>query len=211
MKKITLFPILFISVLLYSKDPNYKNICIYKSSVDIIKKSPFYWYGIDVSMMRLVEGKRMDMKDRIAHQYCPAWINEFNDKGTKYRLSWYYENKNISIVADKFGVNRIDNIDLNSIVDYKKKAYSIDSITECLKSYKLDEKEGIGFVFILGNLIKEDEKVEGYSVFFDIKTREAMWVCRTYSNASGKGLTGHWSEGMFRCFGLFISEFYKYE
>lgn len=192
----------------FSKDP-FKSAWIYREKIDSIKNTQFYWYGIDVSIMRLVEGKRMDMKERVAHQYCPAWVNLFNEKGTDFRLSWYFENKKIKIESDGFGLQRVDHVNIESLVDYKLREYNYDTIYSNLKTYNLKQTEGLGFVFIVGNLIKDDEKTEGYSVFFDIKTRKPLWICKTYSGAGGKGLTAHWGEGMFKCFGIFISDFYK--
>ena len=69
-----------------------------------------------------------------------------------------------------------------------------EDIAKAVKSYKMENKSGLGAVFIVDRLVKQDKKGQGavYVVYFDVASREVLFTQRKVSNATGFGFRNYW-------------------
>lgn len=184
-------------------------VCLYQGNIQRVRNEPVYWYGLDLSHVRLVEGKRLNQKERIAHVECPAWVDFFREVYVELDLQKLLKNKMLVLRNEKFQFDRIDEIDTNQIVNYRDRDITLDTVKALIKAYNLAETTGVGYTLIVGNLNKEKECADAFTVFFDIASREPIWVCRVYDTPKGYGLKDYWGSAIHKCFLNFYTYFYK--
>jgi hypothetical protein len=170
---------------------------------EIVKQAEaINWYGLDLSMASLTNGKKSKDGELIRDTYCPAWITYFNDKIPPEKLEKrsYFGKK---VIYDPVSVqDRYKLLDTETWVTHYEKNINEEQIKDLIKSYELQEKEGIGCVLIVDNLNKPKERTTAYLTFFDIKSREIYWLIKSKAKADGWGMTGFWGQGLmgnFKC------------
>lgn len=156
----------------------------------------YTFYGIDFSKFKLINGKKMAQGEDIKNTFCPAWLAMFDEnkmhKHQKSRL--YVETLN----DERYPFQSEQYLKNNpaTIVNLYSIAWSVDTLELIVKDYQLTRKSGIGISFIISEFNKNEEQVKGYATFFDIDTRDLLYVFKAYGTASGVGMTNHWYKGL---------------
>ena len=84
-----------------------------------------------------------------------------------------------------------------------------------VKKYQLAEKEGIGLVFIVKSLDKRHQRVELCPVFFDIASKNVLWIRKTIGkgrngpieNRRPSGLDYYWRVRIFHAINRFMNKY----
>jgi len=143
------------------------------NSIDkVIKSDHFYYYGIDLSKVRLTNMNKMLESKSIKEKYAPAWITAAHKEVKIKDIKKYHKKDNVTykpgVVEKRFTLLSDDFVIAE---DY---SFPIDTVKNMIKKYELDETEGIGYVVIAENFNKPKERLYTYHVFFDIDTRELL-------------------------------------
>ena len=70
--------------------------------------------------------------------------------------------------------------DPSNIVDYQSTPWNADNLSLIVQDYQLERESGIGISYIIAEFNKNEETVIGYVTFFDIETRELMFVVKAH-------------------------------
>ena len=154
------------------------------------------FYGLDFSRLTLVNRQRMFDKKKIKNIYCPAWIIEFDETNSATYLRKKLKIENLQDKRYPFQSDQYLKREVDLIVSHNIPHFNIDSIKTVVSKYSLKQKRGIGLSFIITHFLKDEEEVKGYITFFDIGTRELLYVIESRAGAEGLGLTKHWSKGI---------------
>ena len=93
---------------------------------------------------------------------------------------------------DKAVVSQIERKD-GSEEEMVKPSHITDAdIAEMVKSFKLDAREGMGLVFVMDRLVKNQAVGCMYVVFFDIPSRKVIRSERVCGRAGGAGFRNYW-------------------
>jgi hypothetical protein len=143
---------------------------------DIVPIKTIMFYGIDFSNAKIIFEPPKHQKIIKHHLY-----DDFNDEflTDKFDKLKKYLGKQVIYQADiqkQREVLKDTLLTMGDSSDYQK----------IVKKYQLTEKEGIGLVFIVKYLDKRHQRVELYPVFFDIATKNILWIRKTI----GKGRNG---------------------
>jgi len=100
--------------------------------------------------------------------------------------------------------------DFNNFVDYGSFCISFEDLQSVVKSYVLNESQGLGMVINVVNFNKGREYSMAYVTFFDIGSRDILFAVLVTGEAGGGGMAGHWAGGIEKGVrGIFIDEIYK--
>jgi hypothetical protein len=172
----------------------------------VFDSDTIYYYGMDLSKVRLIDPALISNSESIKNTYCPAWINSILDEIKLNDIRKYHNKKQvIHILGD------VENRYLmlpNNFVISTEYSFPIDSVTAMIKSYKLNQKNGIGMVVIAESFNKTQESIFTYHVFFDISNRDILWAIKVQGKPKGIALSAYWGKGVAHNI-LFETQVYK--
>ena len=199
---------LFITHSGFTRDPQ---VIVDTDKKLVLEANEITFYGIDFSKLRLINPRKLDQGKLIKHTYCPAWIERFNDYFTEKKIYKMLSVQTLKDRRDPFQFEQSLKNNEKTTVSYNPPMLNIDSLNIIVGDYKLLENDGIGVSIIISEFRKQDEKVTGYITFFDIASRELLYVVKVHGKAGGKGMTTHWFEGYYEVWAHFIDDTYKKE
>ncbi len=160
------------------------------------KNTPLTWLGVDYSDVRYigtleVGASQLDDYAKVINDLILREPKKYNltsafDKDTVSSNLTYIEKVNAAMNTDK--VLSTDAADL--------KRYSIETITERVKSYKLNES-GIGLVFIVEAMSKTHEESPVWVTFVDMKSGAVLFSERVTGKPAGFGFRNYWAGAVY--------------
>ena len=197
----------------YNKENSNKYV-LYDYQFDILKvlnTNKIYYYGLDFSNTVLVNSKKIGTEDKLQSVF-PNLISKFEELKPPDRYLRDWLKKDEFILVQQNVQNRYKLIEKDWI-KFSPNNIDIEKVISIIKDYKsiITETEGVGFVVIVENFKKNNEKVTSISTFFDIKTGEILWASKTIGIANGAGFTKHWAIGIMSSLRNFIDKVYKDE
>lgn len=178
---------------------------------EVLLSQEFTFYGLDFSFLKLVNAEKMTEGESIKNTYCPAWIGEFDKEYTQKKVEGLL---NIEVVYDKrypFQSDQYVKNDANTIVSMYSVTMSTDALEAIVKDYSLEESSGIGLSMIVAELNKPDEDAISYITFFDISSRELLYVVEIKGSGSGMGMTKHWYYGIDNSFYDYFQNRFRFD
>lgn len=163
-----------------------------------------YWYGLDFSKSKMV-GNFSQFNDAgikngfdIQKIYFRAWNRTIVSEPEKYNLEKFF---GVSKVYYNLSATDAVNQDMDAskllILDMYSKELTPEEIQTCVSAYKLEQKNGIGIVFIIEKFDKYDEKGVMNVVYFDIATQKVLFSKRMYGEARGIGIKNYWIRSVY--------------
>ncbi|HSY62887.1 MAG TPA: hypothetical protein VK796_13475 [Cytophaga sp.] len=160
------------------------------------------WFGIDYSHAKIVGSLGLfggktpvspaDLRDR----YYPAWNYLILDEPGKYDIAKMIHRqsvtKDISIVKQLNAAAHIDSIEA-SVTPY----YTLQEIQQFISAYPIENKAGIGLVFIAESMNKASDDAYYHVVFFNMTTKEILLQERLRGAPVGFGIRNHWAGSYF--------------
>ncbi len=181
---------------------------IYQNQTDVFFVKEITFYGYDYSHFKLVEGKRMN--ENIIG-YASSWIEYMNDEMDEKKLTRKFNKNKVNFEFD-YTINLLYNLDNKKMVSPIKYSIPPDSIQGIINNYKLNEKEGVGFVVIVECFEKKKESASAYFTFFDIATKKILMSDRI-NNKKGTGhvygMKNFWGVRINKTFEKYISKIYN--
>jgi hypothetical protein len=155
------------------------------------------WAGLDYSQVRLIGTKDFRKPEEIFPQMFEKWNTLQRDQGSELLEKRLRKKLIIDIdgIKERNQLAKPDQIirkdgSKEEMVDASH--LNADSLAAEVKALKLNEAEGLGLVFIIDRLVKKQETLCFYAVFFNIKTREVVESRRICEPARGFGFEYYW-------------------
>ena len=156
------------------------------------------WFGIDYSHAKIVGSlgvfggntpvSATDLRDR----YYPAWNYLILDEPEKFDIAKMIWRKNvindISIIKQLNASARMDSVEV-PITPY----YMIQDIQKFISAYPIENKAGIGLVFIAESMNKTRDEAFYHVVFFNMTNKEILLQERMRGTPHGLGIRNHWA------------------
>lgn len=173
----------------------------------VILSFEYYYYGLDMSLCTLTQPDKVYYGAEYRDSYGQAFVDEYaRFVPFKTLTKWlqkgrvFYHPYEVQQLWRKLPDNWINEVYV---------PVTEEQIHEHIKTYEISAKEGMGFTVIPVNFDKKTEKVLVYFVFFDIKTRDLLWVSLVKGSAFGSGIAPHWIAGVEHATRLFVDKDYK--
>lgn len=197
---------LFVFAAFFAKAQTVKDIF---SSNDI----QFSWLGIDYSHVKLIGD---------FSQYGGAGQKNAIQVRDTYFASW---NQLVLNEPQKFDIKGMVNKDIYNDIDMVKAlnaktdpdkmeaanppAYTSDDIKNFVKSYSVEDKKGIGIVFIAECLNKGLDEAFYHVVFISMPSKEVLLSEKILGKPAGVGLRNFWAGSVFNVIKKIKTEYYR--
>jgi len=178
---------------------------------EVLGATQLTFYGIDFSKLRLINPNKIEQGELIKYTYCPAWIEMFDKDFPEKKVKKMLSVIDLRDKRTEFQSEQLEKNDETTAVSYKPPMLNADSIELIVADYNLRETSGIGMSLILSQFRKHDEDVTGFVTFFDIGTRELLYVVKVHAKAGGRGMVEHWFVGLKDVWLQFIADTYDRE
>lgn len=163
-----------------------------------------YWYGLDFSKSKMV-GNFSQFNEAggkngfdIRNIYFRAWNRTIVDEPEKYTLDKFF---NVTKVNYNLSVTELVNQDTDGaklmVMDTYSKELTTEEIQACVSQYKLEQKSGIGIVFVVEKFDKFEERGVMNVVYFDIATQKVLFTKRMAGEAKGIGIKNYWIRSVY--------------
>lgn len=201
-------------ILVYCSLPNLaiaqKDKCGIVFPMDVkkyVESSTVTWYGWDFSNFKICDKNVSNYL--IKEQYIPEWISEMNKIFSVNTVRRDLDKPNF--YSDLETIQKLyKKIDFHSFITDDMFELPVDSIVAIVKRYQLPQKEGAGFVIIIENLNKPQRYVSGYLTFFDIATKNVLWVTKMKGLPGGKwGVEQYYRNGILELYPYFFRKYYS--
>ncbi len=160
------------------------------------------WLGIDFSHTKLiggfdqVQGALPQSPMEIRNDYFPAWNKLIINEAKKYDINAMLRKDNVRYDIDM--VMRLNaTAPLGDMEAYNAPDYSKDDIKKFVKEYKIENKEGIGIVFVNECLNKAREEAIFHVVVLNMATNEILIYERVKGKPQGFGLRNFWAGAIY--------------
>ena len=175
---------------------NIPNEIVSTGKQKVFTTSELTYYGLDFSQMKLVNPYKLGTGDKILHTYVPVWVDQFDESYPEKRLNSLFSVDVFKYNNQLFQESQIAKNNADSIVVAEPSQFDAEKIGSIVTDYSVLEESGIGISIIIEMFEKETENVWGYITFFDIRSRELLYVYRSSGRASGMGMEVHWRTGL---------------
>jgi hypothetical protein len=159
--------------------------------------TPLTYLGIDYTRNKLINdpgGNASDIKSRIYNSMNDVVVTEM---GKNYNIAGAFSRSggvsaDIIAVTEKNDKISAGDIMSSSAADFNRLTET--DIANCVKALNLKGKEGIGLVFIMEGMKKEEKKSYGsvWVTLIDMKTKKVLMTERMEQEAAGFGFRNFW-------------------
>jgi len=155
------------------------------------------YLGIDYTQNRLINdpgGNASDIKGRLYNSMNEVVVNEM---GKNYNIAGAFDRSG-AVTTDIAAVTaRNEKINASEIMSSAPSDFTRlkeDDIEKCVKALDLKGKEGVGLVFIMEGMKKEEKKSYGavWVTLVDMKTKKVLMTERMEQEAAGFGFRNFW-------------------
>jgi hypothetical protein len=159
-------------------------------------ETPLLYLGIDFTKAKLInypDPKVMDIRDRIYTAINDLTINEpkkFDIAGAFHKS---IINSDLSAVKARNEKMNTEDIVSNNTADFSRLKES--DINAVVKALNLGGKTGIGLLFVMEAMRKEDKKGDAamWVTLIDMKTKKVLLTERIEAKATGIGFRNYWA------------------
>jgi len=164
----------------------------------LLASDTLVWAGLDYSRVRMIGPG--EFRDPAA--IFPGMLQAWNDLFLQERIRFVASHTKKRVILDIDGVTEANKTATGKQIintpgpdDVIEKSHiTPQDIARAVKGYKMESKSGLGVVFLVDRLVKEDKKGIGavYVVGFDIASREVIFSEREVNKAVGFGFRNYW-------------------
>lgn len=161
------------------------------------RSTPLTYLGIDYYNNRLINdpgGNASDIKNRLYNSMNEVVVDEM---GKNYNIAGAFDrsggvNADITAVTTRNEKVNANDILSSNTADFNRLSES--DIAAEVKALSLKDKDGIGLVFIMEGMKKEEKKSYGsvWVVLIDMKTKKVLMAERMEQEAAGFGFRNFW-------------------
>ena len=171
---------------------------------DVLLKSsyPITWLGIDFTHAKLAGEFNHFMQagdnsvSEIKEVYIPAWNKIILNENKKYDIKGALRKDRIVYDIDMI-MKKNTEIELAEIESYNSPNYSKEDIEQFVNEYSLENKEGVGLVFVVEAFNKMQEEAVVDVVFVDLKSKKILFQEKVIGKPMGFGLRNYWAGAIY--------------
>lgn len=163
-----------------------------KTVNDVFKSDEVFFYGLDLTKVKLTGSDGFRNKREIVDKYFIAWNQLLYKEQSKYDIAKFFR-KNVEYKLDMIEKLNIE-VSTKDLVIETSFSLSPEDIDESVKKYPLKEKDGLGLILVVENLNKFSESGTFYIVFFDIASRNVLVSEKVVGSAGGIGFRNYWAK-----------------
>ena len=163
---------------------------------------PVTWLGIDYSHSKIVGkmnqfgGKTLVSAAEIHDTYYAEWNQLILDEPEKFDVAKMISRK--TVVKDIRMVTQLNaGSSMDSVEVVLTPSYSQEQIQKFVSAYPLENKSGIGMVFITESMHKSYGGAYYHVVFFKMDTKEILLQQRVQGLVQGSGIRNYWANPYF--------------
>jgi hypothetical protein len=165
-----------------------------QTAKDIFTTDQIVWFGLDYSQVKLLGAIGFNDVQRVKDFYFNAWNQVILNESDKYNLRSFLRKSDIindlSVVGKRNELPEVSKLITDNLAD--KTALTSEKIESIIASYSPAEKEGVGLVFLMGNLDKISERANIYVTFFDIGSKKVLLIEEMTGKPGGAGFRNYW-------------------
>jgi hypothetical protein len=184
-----------------------------QTAKDIFTAKQIVWFGLDYSQVKLLGSIGFNDVQRVKDFYFDAWNQVILTESKKYDLRYFLRKPDVvndlSVVKEK---NKLPE-ESNLLTDdpAKKTILTPEKIQSIISSYSPIEKEGIGVVFLIGNLDRINEVTNIYVTFFNIGSKKVLLTEELTGKAGGVGFRNYWLGSIYNVMKEMKSRYSKWQ
>ncbi|HYG37169.1 MAG TPA: hypothetical protein VD908_01060 [Cytophagales bacterium] len=166
-----------------------------QSKEAIFKADEIVWFGLDFSHAKMIGSEGFKSPQEVQNKFFDSWNQLILMEPEKYNLKETFNKQNI-IYDLTIVEKRNANVKASELVINKD--YSLDKklIPQIIKTYKSDQKKGIGLVFIVESFNKLRENGTVFITFFDLATKKVLLTEKVAGAAGGFGLRNYYGRSI---------------
>jgi hypothetical protein len=183
----------------------------YKKDIHkVVKSDTIVYYGLDFSNAVFTDPNKLG-DDEYCKKYFSAWISYFEAMIKPEEIIVKLLKKNIASKYNPVSIQHNYQDISHKWINISGNSFGTDSLLMIVKSFKLKETSGTGFVINIENLNKNFYYVSAYFTFFDISTKEVLWSVKVKGTPNGSGYSAFWAEGIYDALKKYVNGYYKKE
>ena len=193
--------LLFITMLLCS----FFTSSIYcQTSKDLFYQTdqPIYWLGVDYSHVKLIgtfaqfAGSGETDISELKNKYFPSWNRLILAEPEKYDIKGMFR-KNTIINDIEMIIALNQKADISSMEVFNEPNYTNDTIQYFVNEYPIENKSGIGIIFIAETLDKNSQTAFYFVVAINMNSKEILFCERMMGKPAGFGLRNYWAGSIY--------------
>ncbi|MCV9388388.1 hypothetical protein [Reichenbachiella ulvae] len=172
---------------------------------EVFEAKEIYFYGCNFDFVELAEPRKFEEPHRAAVY---GWENFFMMKKSPYILADRMSKKKFHFRTTNSAA-RISNIDPDSVITFFKEVTPNETLLKEVKGLNIDETDGLGLILFVDYFETRKEESLVHYVFFDIRSREVLWLESLITHAMGGGrIVSEWGYALDHNFNYFIDKLY---
>ncbi|MDQ1265057.1 MAG: hypothetical protein QG635_207 [Bacteroidota bacterium] len=162
-----------------------------QSGRQIIDAPAITWLGLDYSHVKFF-GESIDNPVEVKQKYFKSWNDLILNEQKKYNLQECLRKSTIKydLTVVTKGNDKANPAELTTMETYSISNETVESI---IKGYELAGKTGMGLVFIMECMNKPDKSGSMLVVFFDMESKNIIFVRRMSGKPGGIGFRNYWA------------------
>lgn len=171
------------------------------------------WLGIDYSHVKLMgdfsqlNGAGQKNSSQIRDTYFPAWNQLVLNEPQKFDIKGMINKEIVNDIDMIKAINASANT--NDIEVTNPPNYTNEDIKRVISSYPVENKKGIGVLFIAECLNKTIDEAYYHVVFLSMPSNEILLSERIMGKPAGVGLRNFWAGSVYSVIKKVKSEYYK--
>lgn len=169
--------------------------CLSDGGRSLPAEDTLVWCGLDYSMVKMIGRSDFNQPERIFPGMIVEWntmflreVPELVDLAKAVKI----DTTAVAARNEKTGPQQIERVDGSRDEFVKPTHITERDISEVVRSYQLSNATGLGLVFLMDRLVKEQETACLYVVFFDVSSRKILHSERMCNDTTGGSFRGHW-------------------
>ncbi len=169
------------------------------NQVELLNKN-FVYFGLDFSAAKMIGSDGFPDGFELVNSELEEWNKLILDEPKKFDFKKTF--KIYSFDYDLEAVRKhnkaINHREFVTDLSYRFNELKVEEIVADLDLSNSPSVNGVGFIFIVESFNKKEEKGTIWCTLFDLRTKEVLGTEKIDGEASGKGMTGHWANSVYR-------------
>lgn len=208
------FILLFVASHLHSFSQEYPNLTDnwelqYKYDISKVAQSrTIVYFGLDFTFLNLNDPKFLNLDEGMSNfSYEVSSAFEQRLPPSKYIKKWLKKKGGFTFAPDQIQDKHTPQDP--DWISRKSHSVSEEDLKKHVSGYSIKDYHGLGLVLIPETFNKTEDFGTVYYTFFDIDTKEVLWIAKYKTPPSGYGIGHYWAGCIHKSFKHFIDGLYR--
>ncbi len=160
---------------------------------DVVNADRIVWVGVAYTQTRYIATTDFNDVEQVVHHFPNSWnglvVDELVDdmeKGLKKPIAL-----DVGHMAAFNAQSTTDQV-IREDGGLADSHLGPDAVAAVVKSYQLDQTQGVGLTLVVDRLVKSEEAGCSWLTFFDLASRDVLYTDRVCADAGGFGFRNYW-------------------